>query len=262
VATPATAQDAVPGEILQRTIFIKSGDEAGTAFGVDHKGKLYLVTARHVVAALPLAGGKIQVRQKGEWKDYEVIGKLLPSSDDVDIVILQTNEKVPTPYFIQWSDKSSITMGQQIWFLGYPYGIGSKFANFEAPFIKRGTMSAIDISNPQAVVLYIDGFNNPGFSGGPIIYWDFTDRVVRIIGVVKGYKQESAKIIVNCVQQDTALLVNSGTGCGCRRVSFGRIVAFSDSGPWHHGFDSPCGVGVVGFRSKEPEPSTGISCRG
>ncbi len=57
-------------------------------------------------------------------------------------------------------------MGQQVWFLGYPYGLGSHFPNGEFPFIKRGTMSAIDSTNPHAVVLYVDGFNNPGFSGG------------------------------------------------------------------------------------------------
>jgi len=31
----------------------------------------------------------------------------------------------------------------------------------------------IDGTDANAVVLYIDGFNNPGFSGGPIVYWDF-----------------------------------------------------------------------------------------
>ena len=58
-------------------------------------------------------------------------------------------------------------MGQQVWFLGYPYGIASHFQSGKvAPFIKRGTMSAIDAANPDAIVIYIDGFNNPGFSGG------------------------------------------------------------------------------------------------
>ncbi len=33
-------------------------------------------------------------------------------------------------------------------------------------------MSAIDATHPDAVVIYIDGFNNPGFSGGPIVFWD------------------------------------------------------------------------------------------
>jgi hypothetical protein len=49
----AFAQDAVPGEILQRTFLIKVGNQTATAFAIDHKGHLYLVTAKHLVAALP-----------------------------------------------------------------------------------------------------------------------------------------------------------------------------------------------------------------
>jgi hypothetical protein len=47
------AQDAVPTEMLLRTFFIKVGNVTGTAFTIDYKGykgKLYLVTARHVAA--------------------------------------------------------------------------------------------------------------------------------------------------------------------------------------------------------------------
>jgi S1-C subfamily serine protease len=210
VPTLVLAQDAVPGEILGRTLFIKSGEEAGTAFKVDYKSKVYLVTARHVVAALPLKGGMIQVKQQREWKDFKIVKKILPSSDEVDIAVLQTEETVSKPYEITWSDKDSVTFGQQIWFLGYPYGLGTQFSNAEIPFIKRGTLSAIDTSNRDAVLWYIDGFNNPGFSGGPIIYWDFNKHAIRILGVVKGYKFENAKVLVNGVEQDTNLLVNSG----------------------------------------------------
>ena len=71
-------------------------------------------------------------------------------------------------------------------------------------------MSAIDSSNPDAVVLYIDGFNNPGFSGGPIIFWNFTTRTYEIIGVVKGYRNDTAKVEVNGKQLDSNILVNSG----------------------------------------------------
>jgi len=71
-------------------------------------------------------------------------------------------------------------------------------------------MSAIVATNPDAVVLYIDGFNNPGFSGGPIVYWDFTKHAYRILGVVKGYKEDTAKVLVNGEHVDTQLLVNSG----------------------------------------------------
>jgi hypothetical protein len=71
-------------------------------------------------------------------------------------------------------------------------------------------MSAIVATNPDAVVLYIDGFNNPGFSGGPIVYWNFTTHAYGIIGVVMGYKEDTAKVLVNGVHMDTQLLVNSG----------------------------------------------------
>ena len=71
-------------------------------------------------------------------------------------------------------------------------------------------MSAIDATNRDAVVLYIDGFNNPGFSGGPIVYWDFEKHAYRILGVVKGYREDTAKIMVNGEHVDTNLLENSG----------------------------------------------------
>jgi hypothetical protein len=58
----------------------------------------------------------------------------------------------------------------------------------------------------EAIVLYIDGFNNPGFSGGPIIYWSLNDHIIQILGVLKGYKPESAKVIVNGVQHLAVIL--------------------------------------------------------
>ena len=171
----AFAQDAVPTEILQRTILIKVGDVYGTAFAVDYQGKMYLVTARHVVAGLSDTKATIQIWQSEQWKDYHTVRTLLPASSDVDIAVFETDEKVTQPYNVAVSDgKSGPTMGQPVWFLGYPYLLSSHFSGKRYPFIKRGTMSAIDASRPEAVVIYIDGFNNPGFSGGPIVYWDFS----------------------------------------------------------------------------------------
>ena len=204
-------QEAVPAEILQRTIFIKAGNEAGTAFGVDYQGKMYLVTARHVIAGLPAENATIQVWQDNQWKDYHTVKTIFPSSGDVDIAVFETDEKVTNPYSVVTASNGQATMGQQVWFLGYPWGIASKFKSGKvAPFIKRGTMSAIDTTNPDAIVIYIDGFNNPGFSGGPIVFWDFSKHTYEILGVVKGYREDSAKVFVNGQHVDTNLLVNSG----------------------------------------------------
>jgi S1-C subfamily serine protease len=212
VGSAVLAQDAVPAEILSHTRLIKAGDVEGTAFSIDHGGRLYLVTARHLVAGLPESNATIQIRQADEWKDYHTVRTLFPSSAEADIAVFETAEKVSQPFKVTCEPKTGgVTMGQQVWFLGFPYGgMGSRWSSGEAPFIKRGTMSAIVGTNPDAVILYIDGFNNPGFSGGPIVYWNFDTHSYAIVGVVMGYKEDTAKVLVNGVHMDTQLLVNSG----------------------------------------------------
>jgi len=128
---------------------------------------------------------------------------------------VHTGETIQQPYGITPSGSAGVTLGQEVWFLGYPFeGLGSQWKPggviTEAPFIKRGTMSAVDATDADAVVFYIDGFNNPGFSGGPIVYWDFSEHLYRIAGVVMGYRNEDAKAMINGKQVDTNILVNSG----------------------------------------------------
>jgi len=229
LATLALPQDAVPGEILGRTLFIKAGREGGTAFSIDYRGKLYIVTAKHVVAELPKTNAIIQVMKSGKWTDIHTVRTLFPPSSDVDIAVFETDENIPQPYVVSIPAKDEgLTMGQQVWFLGYPWGLGSRWSNGEAPFIKRGTMSAVDATNPNAVVLYVDGFNNPGFSGGPIVYWDFSKHTYKIAGVVKGYREDTAKVLVNGEHVDTQLLVNSGILVG---YSISHVIQAIENGP-------------------------------
>jgi hypothetical protein len=136
---------------------------------------------------------------------------LFPPDSDADIAVFETSEKLTQPYEVNVAEQGGgVTMGQQVWFLGYPFGLHSHFSDLEVPFIKRGTMSAMDTTNPRGVVLYIDGFNNPGFSGGPILFWNFTTHVIEIIGVVKGYRTDVARVVVNGQAVDVPILVNSG----------------------------------------------------
>jgi hypothetical protein len=84
------------------------------------------------------------VWQSEQWKDYHTVRTLFPSSSDVDIAIFETEEKVSQPFNV-FTTPGGQTMGQQVWFLGYPWEISSRFSNGQrAPFIKRGTMSAVD----------------------------------------------------------------------------------------------------------------------
>jgi len=210
------AQDAVPGEILQRTKLIKGPIEEGTAFSIDYLGKLYLVTARHVVAGLPIGKAVLQVWLSDKWEDMKIVKTLFPASADVDIAVLETEQRVAQPFSIAVPRQDEgVTLGQQVWFLGYPFGdvaLTTRFSDQQIlPFIKRGTMSAIDSSKTNAVVLYIDGFNNRGFSGGPIIFWSFSKHTYRILGVVHGYRNDRAEeVLLNGQKIDSNILYNSG----------------------------------------------------
>jgi len=215
----AYAQDAVPGEILSRTVFIKQkgSNGGGSAFTLDYEGKLYLVTARHVIEGIAGSGAIIEVRRSDKWEEYHTVKTLYPSSADADIAVFETDETAAQPFGISpvgASTTAGVTLGQPVWFIGYPFGMSSIPAKgstmTELPFMKRGSMSAVDASNPEAVVYYIDGFNNPGFSGGSVLYWEFATRTYKILAVVKGYRLDTARAVINGKQVETNVLVNSG----------------------------------------------------
>jgi len=96
---------------------------------------------------------------------------------------------------------AGLTLGQQVYFLGYPFGLSSFGAASvprgfgEIPFLKSGIISALDSRNPQANVLYLDGQNNPGFSGGPIVFWHSESGMFRVAGVVGGYRNEALPVL-------------------------------------------------------------------
>jgi hypothetical protein len=216
LAAPAQAQDGVPIEMLDRTLLIRHNDIVGTAFEIERHHKKYLITARHVVAGLPETNAALQVMRYDKWVDYRTIRTLFPKSPAVDIAVFETDEAADTPYYVAPAEKGigGATFGQNIWFLGFPYGIGTHIPSASGgvfyPFIKHGILSAIDASDPNASIIFIDGHNNPGFSGGPVVYVDLSDHKYKILSVVSSYRFEATQTAVDGKIVDSPLLANSG----------------------------------------------------
>ena len=67
---------------------------------------------------------------------------------------------------------ASLFVGQQVFFLGYPYGrvSGSEqiTRGIPVPFVKAGILSAMITGDTPFFVL--DAHGNPGFSGGPVVF--------------------------------------------------------------------------------------------
>src|SRR5690606_9911509 len=87
-------------------------------------------------------------------------------------------------------------------FLGYPYGFRTNDKSnlnlgFPFPLIKRANFSGLTTEN-DVVTLWLDGHNNPGFSGGPIFFKrrvDPTDQNWYLAGVISAYISQLNKLI-------------------------------------------------------------------
>jgi hypothetical protein len=192
--------------MLQRVFMIEYKNERGTAFSIDIDGREYWVTARHI-----LTGAKS--KPFGNYPDKTVDVKFLnPGGDgeqwlpekftvlqpaaDVDVAVLIPAAPIlvdvsPSPP----ASSQGLTFGGACEFLGFAYGGGWRAkwdtgASFWLPYIKRCGVSGMDSDSHMWI---LDGINNAGFSGGPVILGTGND--LKIVAVISGYHPEPTDVI-------------------------------------------------------------------
>jgi hypothetical protein len=169
---------------------VRSGKEQATAFKFDQGGRIYLVTTRRLGKTLRPNDAVVQVWRNQTWNDLQTVRTLFPTSGDVDLAILETNERIARPYTVVKSEEV-FTTGQRVWLLGGPDPISlpagmppKSWPGFERPYINVGTISAISFARSDAFEIHMEGGHSP-LSGGPIIYWSPDHRDFEILGVTK-----------------------------------------------------------------------------
>jgi len=203
----AAAQSAQPSNnIMFKTLMIKSKTEAGTMFSIEVDNREYWLTAKHILTGRK-SGPVGEVIEKtvsldalvpiGEAIKWESIQfAVIDPGKDIDIVVL-----APTIKFLDIGIPSlkvssgTFGMGEECSFLGFPFAntwtaTFSNSTRYKMPFIKHCYISGI-IRSPTAI-LVLDGINNPGFSGGPVLYHTGLDQVV--LGVISGYHNEPGEV--------------------------------------------------------------------
>ncbi len=170
LATPlASAQ--VTSNVFRRVLMVQVGSATATSFTIDVDGRQYLVTAKHVVAKLK-AEDSISVSTNDLWTPVKV--KVFRCADPIDIAVLVPPTQLTVSFAL---DPTMVGMryAQDVYFAGFPYGLSmeGKTVNglYPVAFVKKAIVSAI--ANESGVIkIFLDGHNNPGFSGGPIVYRD------------------------------------------------------------------------------------------
>lgn len=191
--------------MFQRVMMIQYKTERGTAFPIDVDGREYWVTARHI-----LTGAK--TKPYGVFADNTVTVQLLnpggngeqwlpmqfdvlQPAQDVDIIVLVGRDVIltdvhPSPP----ATSDGLMLGGNCEFLGFAYGGGwrAKFetGRFWMPYIKRCGVSGMDVDSHLWI---LDGINNAGFSGGPVITG--TGNALKIVAVISGYSLEPTEVI-------------------------------------------------------------------
>ena len=186
----------------------------GTMFTVEVDEKQYLITAKHLVQNIRKKD-VLEVFHQNQRKQLEVflVGHC---EGENDISVLSTNIQLSPSYPMEPS-AGNLAYGQDVYFLGFPYLDGKKLSKvnrgFPFPFVKKAIISNMsDIG--KVSVFYLDGHNNPGFSGGPVIFRPAGKTNYQVAGVISGYKFRSDPIIQKKkgIESKTDLIYQSNTG--------------------------------------------------
>jgi S1-C subfamily serine protease len=185
------------------------GSEIATGFTVEIENRKYLITARHFINSMPLSSS-VEIFRNNEWLPME-FKSITVDTPNVDIAVLALNQQISREAPVNLGSKD-YALSQSVFFVGFPFGlsINDHALNGGSPFplVKRGIIAGL--SNGVGEPFIVDGINNPGFSGGPVVTVEDINNP-KIIGVVSGYRF-SPEPVFQQGQQSSDLSVKINTG--------------------------------------------------
>ena len=205
----------VTSNILLRVFPIRMGNRAGTAFALEVENRQYIVTAKHILdGELPSA---VEV-ELDDWLTIPVtlVGRGLGQQD---VLVLATDRQLSVAHPVD-SGTKGLMLGQSVRFLGYfPNVRTSPLPGYEkrgAPLVMSGIVSGFHFQEAadEGSSLWIDGHNNRGFSGGPVVFQPATapSREAcrwRIAGVISGYVTAPVEVRTIAGGQTAALAISN-----------------------------------------------------
>lgn len=191
-----TGSSQVTTNVLTRVFNIRYKDRIGSSFTIEVQNRQYLITARHLVEGIK-NGENVDIRQNQEWKSL-TFRVLTVQPPEVDIIVLVPPTQISLTFPLEPTTQG-LLLGQNMYFLGFPFGLymetGKLNDRVTIPLVKGGIFSGI-FTTPSTDygIIMVDGMNNPGFSGGPIVFVDQSTKELKVAGVVRGYRFEETQV--------------------------------------------------------------------
>ena len=199
----------VTEHILTRVFALRFGLELVSGFTIELDERQYLITARHVLPDL-VSTGALEVLQNKNWVQLS-FRRLQVEPKEVDIAVLVLDRKLTSAPPIRLGEKGTF-LSQGVYFVGFPYGLSIAVhavnSGFPIPLVKHGIIAALHTGTLGEPFL-VDGINNPGFSGGPVVR-DDRETTPTIIGVVSGYRASQEPVYRQKLATELTVQVNTG----------------------------------------------------
>ena len=188
---------AIPFGLLNRVLKISYKSESGTCFVIDIDNRQYIITAGHLTPGIK-DGDSVKIFVGQEWSQFKV-KPIFPEKRKTDTVALAADRLI-APKMNIVVDGTGIFLAQDMYFLGYPYDMSTKIdipVATHIPFVKKAILSAATSpGHDSGNVLFLDGHNNPGFSGGPVVFANYQqNNRLQIAGVVSGYRYQPLPVV-------------------------------------------------------------------
>jgi hypothetical protein len=152
----------------------------------------------------------LEVFRNGSWAQVP-FRSLSVEPPDVDIAVLALDRQLSAVLPVQVGIKDT-ALSQGVYFIGFPYGllINDHAVNngFPIPLVKHGIVAALHTARRGDPFL-VDGINNVGFSGGPVVR-DDRASIPTIVGVVSGYRAAQEAVYRQGSKTDLTVQVNTG----------------------------------------------------
>lgn len=165
------------------------------------------MTAKHVVAAFTSSIG-LEVFGNGVWTSLPVtlVGH---GRGDIDVSVFAPDAPISPPNLPVVASSEGLVYGQDVYFLGFPYGVLSPHilgdAGHPLPLVKKALLSSF-----AGDVYLLDGHNNPGFSGGPVVFGRVGSTPNCVGAIISGYRFAPEPVLIG--DAETALTFRQNTG--------------------------------------------------
>jgi Trypsin-like peptidase domain len=202
----------ITSNAIQRTYHPKISDQSATGFVIDVDGRQYLITAKHFAGHLQ-GQNAIEVFHNNQWNvvSATTIGN---APDEIDITVLALTFPLAHPNLVLLPDMGGLIFGQEVYFLGFPFGlfgdVSSANNNFPLPFVKGGIASCFTKSPGGYDVVFLDAINNRGFSGGPVIFKEPGSTDFKVASVISGYRYNPEPVYQGDQQLPVSIRENTG----------------------------------------------------